>query len=275
MPDEHKSSEDGEHVLHEADVESSQRQARKSDSLTVKDPVNSKGCTVPMRPSFRRSRVSSSSMLVIEEYEEVDQEAITQQEREALTDLFSALDGESWKQSTNWCSDLPLDEWYGIKVVSDRVEEIKLVNNRMRGRIPKSISKLGKLKQVRMSENFICGEIPEALGECIALEGIWFNDNELSGELPSSIADLNQLRQLNLSENGITGTFPSCWKRLVALESIVMWGNRLSGGIPWQAVDQAPVLRYLDLRNNSLQDRDKERIVEVFGEQIPSHNLSL
>lgn len=38
-------------------------------------------------------------------------------EREILINLYNATDGDNWKLSfeTNWCSDKPLNEWYGIE----------------------------------------------------------------------------------------------------------------------------------------------------------------
>ena len=34
--------------------------------------------------------------------------------RQALVDFYNATDGDHWKINTNWCSDKPIDEWYGV-----------------------------------------------------------------------------------------------------------------------------------------------------------------
>ena len=40
-------------------------------------------------------------------------------EREALIALYNATDGDNWENNTNWCSDKPLNEWYGDPVVDN------------------------------------------------------------------------------------------------------------------------------------------------------------
>jgi hypothetical protein len=243
------------------------------------------GQCVPIRVSGgsrRRHKVSAKTrrstapdLPIIGEDEEVDPEADEQQERDALVGMWHALDGENWRRSGNWCSDKPLEEWEGVKIASKRVVELKLVNNMLRGPIPPSIAKLVMLKRLLLAENFIEGPLPDALSRCSNLEIITLNDNEIAGELNSSMAKLQQLQQLNLSENSITGRIPASWARLTSLERIVLWGNQLSGRLPWMTGDEAPMLRYLDLRNNNYEEGDKACIRATFGEQIPSHNLSL
>ena len=41
-------------------------------------------------------------------------------DRAALVALYSATDGASWKNSANWLSDAPLDEWYGVTTDFER-----------------------------------------------------------------------------------------------------------------------------------------------------------
>lgn len=37
-------------------------------------------------------------------------------ERELLIEFYKATDGDNWTNNENWCSDKPLDEWYGIGI---------------------------------------------------------------------------------------------------------------------------------------------------------------
>ena len=37
--------------------------------------------------------------------------------RQALIDFYKATDGDHWYVNTNWCSDKPLDEWFGVTTV--------------------------------------------------------------------------------------------------------------------------------------------------------------
>ena len=34
--------------------------------------------------------------------------------REALIKFYKAMDGDHWLNNTNWCSDKPISEWYGV-----------------------------------------------------------------------------------------------------------------------------------------------------------------
>jgi hypothetical protein len=38
-------------------------------------------------------------------------------ERDILKELYILTGGDSWRRNDNWCSDAPLSEWYGLKVL--------------------------------------------------------------------------------------------------------------------------------------------------------------
>ena len=37
-----------------------------------------------------------------------------QRDRAALVALYAATDGENWDDNSNWLSDAPLGDWYGV-----------------------------------------------------------------------------------------------------------------------------------------------------------------
>ena len=37
-------------------------------------------------------------------------------ERKILIEFYNATNGPEWKNNTNWCSEEPLSQWYGIQV---------------------------------------------------------------------------------------------------------------------------------------------------------------
>lgn len=55
-------------------------------------------------------------------------------DRRALIDFYLATNGAAWKKSSNWNTDKPLSEWYGV-VTDDtgRVLELRLMNNNLTG----------------------------------------------------------------------------------------------------------------------------------------------
>lgn len=55
-------------------------------------------------------------------------------EREKLIELYNYTKGDEWLNNTNWCSERPLNEWYGIKQDSlGYVISIDLSNNNLTG----------------------------------------------------------------------------------------------------------------------------------------------
>lgn len=75
-------------------------------------------------------------------------------ERKILTDIYNALDGKNWYNSTNWNSNKPLNEWYGVQTDTDgRVVSISLADNNLSGTIPNSIFKLLYMELLELGSN--------------------------------------------------------------------------------------------------------------------------
>ena len=109
---------------------------------------------------------SASGLGAICENSVNDVEADMAGDRKALEALYTSTKGEQWRRNDNWMTDKPLSEWVGVEVESERVVNLTLKNNSLRGEIPTVIGKLGKLKKLILSENFICGHLPSELGQC-------------------------------------------------------------------------------------------------------------
>ena len=87
-------------------------------------------------------------------------------DREALVALYNATDGPNWRNSKNWLSDAPVWEWNGVRVgAGDRVINIELDGEMLKGEIPPELSNLRKLELLDLSGNQLTGEIPPVLGE--------------------------------------------------------------------------------------------------------------
>ena len=54
-------------------------------------------------------------------------------DKEALIAFYNSTNGAQWKINTNWLTDAPVDEWYGITVEGERVIEFFLPCNNLRG----------------------------------------------------------------------------------------------------------------------------------------------
>lgn len=188
--------------------------------------------------------------------------------RKALIDLYNSTDGDRWTWNDNWCSDLPLSEWYGITTYKeagisddDGVARIALSNNNLTGTLPSSIGLLsGGRIGISLSSNHISGTLPK---EAFRLAGLDLDNNEIdaieapddpseimathislynnriSGPLPEYLGYAPVLRNLRLENNCFTGQIPSSYSRLIASNvELYLNGNELSGRIPDDILDE-------------------------------------
>lgn len=101
--------------------------------------------------------------LTVDEFEFDDVTVTQQKEREALVALYEATDGDNWKNNTNWCSDKPLNEWYGVGYWDGGVREVNLSDNGLTGNLPVSIINLNQLSFFDLTGNRLSGTVSEEI----------------------------------------------------------------------------------------------------------------
>ena len=98
-------------------------------------------------------------------------------DRDALYALYNSTDGSNWTTNTNWVSDAPLNDWYGVTTSTEgKVTKIELEGNNLNGALPGQLGDLTDLRTLNLSFN-----------------------NALSGAMPVSYTRLN-LEELMLDE---------------------------------------------------------------------------
>lgn len=117
---------------------------------------------------------------------------IYQKQRNALVALYNATNGDNWTNNTNWCSDKPLNEWYGVSAdYQGYVYYLNLSDNGLNGKIPDEIGDLNHLRYLYLDSyygyNNLTGELPESFGNLSLLEGADLTDNNLTGTIPESV----------------------------------------------------------------------------------------
>ena len=164
--------------------------------------------------------------------------------REALVKFYQAMDGDHWANNTNWCSDKPLDEWFGVKTFGyPYVWELNLLNNSLKGELPDKgvFSGMGPIASIflgsdgeagNLTKNQISGTIPSDWIRNSNLLQIRAYNNQLTGELPEELFELPYFSYLDISENQMTGNIPSGIVRLMNDKSVNIWGNDFSGTVP-------------------------------------------
>ena len=154
-------------------------------------------------------------------------------DKAALVALYNATNGANWKTNTNWLSNRPLNEWYGVTTDSnDRVTQLVLTSNQLSGLIPSELGNLSNLRLLHLSFNNLSGSIPSELGNLSNLKSLYLDGNGLSGSIPSELGNLSNLRGLYLDDNNLSGEIPSSLGNLSNLQVLYLDNNQLSGSIP-------------------------------------------
>ena len=109
-------------------------------------------------------------------------------DREALVALYNTTNGDEWTKTGDLNE--PVSNWYGVKVVNDRVVEINLFRNNLQGVLPESIGRLSHLVQLNLAFNAISGEIPTSLVQLTELKVLRLEMNRIKGELPLDIGKI-------------------------------------------------------------------------------------
>ncbi len=182
--------------------------------------------------------------------------------RNALIALYESTNGDSWTENTNWCSELPIEEWYGIDYYRDIDHlQVLLYDNNLTGEIPSEIFDLENLYILDLDFNEIGGTIPSNIGNCPNLENLYLGYNNLTGGIPESIGNLSNLRTLSLQYNELTGNLPKSIGNLNSLTSFQAAGNYLSGNLP---EEYATVMNsdYASIAYNQFYGKIPEAVLE-------------
>ena len=206
-------------------------------------------------------------------------------DRAALVALYNATDGPNWVDNTNWLTDAPLGEWYGVDTnAAGRVVRIDLtgrwpneiVIHGLRGELPVELANLTELVSLRLGLNSLTGRIPAELASLASLTSLSFWENELSGPIPPELGSLASLTSLDLWGNELSGPIPPELGSLASLTDLNLGGNALSGPIPPELGDLAN-LRSLGLSNNGLSGPippELGDLANLRGLDLPNNGLS-
>ncbi len=172
-------------------------------------------------------------------------------QKNALIDLYQSTDGDNWIDNTNWCTDKPLSEWYGLQFDSDgELRSLTLPHNGLKGELPSSIGDLANV-DLYLLGNELYGEIPSGAfaARYLCLDNNDFTSiqepdspedypilyisiasNSLSGALPEALGRFPVLQTLKLTDNDYTGQIPQSYSSVYP--DLLLDGNALSGRIP-------------------------------------------
>ena len=184
---------------------------------------------------------------------------VSTSEKEALIDLYSSTNGDSWNNS--WDLNSPVKDWTGISVEDNKVISIKLLFNNIEGELPATLGDLEYLQVLELSFNKLSGTIPSELGNLKELKVLAFNGNDLTGEIPASIGELTNLTQLHLSSNKLSGELPESIADLEKLVVLNVFDNDLSGNLPSKLAYSKSIKELMVAENNFKPSNEFSSIV--------------
>ena len=152
-------------------------------------------------------------------------------DRQILTNLFYATDGENWDDSATWASDRPLGDWRGVQTNDEgRVIELDL-DSKFDPEDPPNVEILGEIhnldKLQRLFLSGLEGRIPRELWHLSELRSLGILGDDLHGEIPSELGGLSHLEGLYIGGNKLEGTVPQGLFELAKLQDLWIGGERL------------------------------------------------
>ncbi len=137
----------------------------------------------------------------------------TAKAREVLMDFYQATGGDHWNNNTNWGSDKPLNEWYGLEYVYD-----------------------GSFWGINLYDNNLTGTLPKSLKD-LNIYNLYLNHNNLTGTIPEELAEMPNLHVVNIIKNHFNGKFPekpfSKWMNIARTRSnFCFFENDFTAPIP-------------------------------------------
>ena len=153
-------------------------------------------------------------------------------EREALIEFYKSTGGDHWINNTNWCSEKPVSEWYGVKTTEEgNVTGINMFDNNLSGTLPDVFDHLTNFQHIALSGNNLTGELPQSLYSR-DITSVYMEHNQLEGSLSEKIGNWKNLTSLEISKNNFTGTPPAALGSLPKLTYCNLMLNRFSGELP-------------------------------------------
>lgn len=203
--------------------------------------------------SDKSKNLEVCTMLDLYEEERIDAHLILPNvERKILEEFYHAMGGDDWLNNTNWLSDRPLNEWFGIRTNDEgRVCDVWLSFNDLDGEMPASLFDLECLTHLDLCSNYLTGAMPREIGRYVMLQDLNLSGNELSGSIPREIGQCRQLRTINISHNCLSGAIPEEIWLLTNLCNLDLEHNALSSPIP-DAVVNCIRLSELNLNDNPI-----------------------
>lgn len=165
---------------------------------------------------------------------------ITQWECESLMDFYTANNGSSWTNKSNWWINPDVSTWFGVTTNGSSVTKLNLSNS-----TDKTLS-----CDTMSAGNNVSGVLTSSIWWLTNLTELCLGNNNLTGQLPASLTSLTWLVTLSLHRNTISSV-ATMLTAMPLLEKLDLSYNQLSWSIS-SITDTLAQLKQLWYNNNQL-----------------------
>jgi hypothetical protein len=108
----------------------------------------------------------------------------------SVLSIFDKTDGEHWKLRAGWRSVLPVNQWWGVRIIESRIVELCLGTNSLKVTLAHNIAL--ELSAMSTPPLLFCvqGPVPTEIGNLVALSKLALNENALTGSIPQALCNL-------------------------------------------------------------------------------------
>lgn len=175
--------------------------------------------------------------------------------RGSLTTFYESTGGDQWRNNSGWCSEQPLDQWYGVYFTQYGSQyNLSLSNNSLTGILPENFEGLKSAQYLSLSRNSLSGHIYPYIYDVVSVDlrqnlflsiadvydpekklvqYLYLSENIIKGDLPENIPHMPHLRMLEMSGNRFSGTVPESYGKILERGGqLYLSGNNLSGELP-------------------------------------------
>lgn len=91
--------------------------------------------------------------------------------RGSLTTFYESTGGDQWRNNSGWCSEQPLDQWYGVHFTQyGSLYNLSLSNNSLTGILPENFEGLKSAQYLSLSRNSLSGHIYPYIYDVVSVD---------------------------------------------------------------------------------------------------------
>lgn len=220
-------------------------------TLTI-DYIGEDGFTYRMKK--RTSKHITISRSVMKSFSVFDTDELMEQEEEriytALMSFYNATGGDNWTNNTNWGSDKPFSEWYGVYMYDNCVNGLFLDNNNLIGAITNEFNELSDIVNLSIRDNQLTSL---NVSGCKELDFLDCSLNQISS---LDITNCINLKELSCQSNQLVNLDVSSCPELISIHCSV---NKISS----LDVTKCTKLKKLYCQDNQMASLDVSGSMEL------------